>query len=479
MIIDGVSATYTPEHATILERAVASFVRFIERRLNVSVVRNGRMLPSDPALLAPLKLGAVLKERGVLTEFGKAFSSLPDEPRMYAWYAICNNSTAHRTGGATWESEPDALYAALAEGLERYLWYTQTDYFLRPTAATTSDIARKGKRIAPEAFAGYDAEVRRSDPKKELRDDASYLWIQGTSLVRGDMVYVPAQVVSGVRNISTWPKEKEPAIRTPTTNGLATSPTLAGARLGGVLELIEREAYMMLWFNQLTPPRLSLEELCAGNARLARGIAACERYRLKPHVLSLPTDAPTHAVAVVLEDLSDVAPRFTLGLRAHRSLPHAIEKAATEALRARRAHRTWASDHSWNMEKPVGEIGHRERVYYWGVPEHAKQLEFLIEGAVQRPAARVWDNDSETAHLERIIRWCAEKEMECISFSLGRSKKNPTPWHIEMVVMPDLQPTYLTESTRAFGGTRWRDIPRSLGYPVREEPFADAPHPFS
>ena len=111
--------------------------------------------------------------------------------------------------------------------------------------------------------------------------------------------------------------------------------------------------------------------------------------------------------------------------------------------------------------------------------EHAKKLEFLLEGSEEPLETPAWEYDSETEHLERILAWCREKEYECYAVSLGKSAKNPTNLFVEMVGIPNLHPAYLAESIRAFGGTRWRDIPRLFGYSPRTEPFAERPHPFS
>lgn len=479
MIIDGIPATRTDEGADLPRRAVAAFLRFIERKLDVSVIKNTRGLPQDSSLSEPLRLAKLLQERGVIKKLGR-LPDLPDEPRTKSWYAICNDPTDHQVAGMSHESDSDALYAALAEGLERYLWFTQNDYFVKPTKATTLRIRKTGACIAPEEFAGFSDEQRAHDPEKQLRPDAEYLWVQGTSLVTGTRVYIPAQVVSRAGLQGLQGGGKEPLIRQPTTNGLATWPTQTGARLAGVNEVIEREAYMIMWLNQMTLPRISLAPLCSRHPALARSIEACGRYRLKTHVVRLLTDAPTHAVAVVIEDLSGIAPRFAIGLKAHRSLPSAIQKAMTEALRSRRGYRLWSDGgNTWNAKTKTDEMGHRERLHYWGTPGHAKNLEFLIQGQeiVAEPAA--WENDTEAEHLQRITRWCAAKGFECISVSPGTSSKNPSSLHVEMVVMPQLQPMYLTEPARLFGGTRWRDVPTAFGYTPLKKPFADRPHPFS
>lgn len=479
MLIDGVPATEVRDDSGIPERAVASFLKFIEKKLNVSVIKNLRGTTQGGSLTAPLQLAKLLREEGVIKNIGR-FPDLPDEPRTKSWYAICNDPAHHHVAGMSYENNADALYAALAEGLERYLWFTQNDYFVKPTRTTTAGIRETGACIAPEEFAGFSEEQRAPTPQRILRPDDEYVWIQGTSLLTGTPVYVPAQTVSRVGLKDPRGTGKEPLIRQPTTNGLATWPTKTGARLAGANEVIEREAYMIMWLNQMTLPRISLESLCALDPALVRSIQTCSRYRLKTHVIRLLTDAPTHAVAVVLEDMSGIAPRFSIGLKAHRSLSHATQKAMTEALRSRRGYRVWSNaGNVWDSKTPVDEIGHRERLYYWGVPENAKELEFLVQGTEIGVESTAWDTDTEAEHLHRITRWCATKGFECISVSLGTSAKNPSPLHVEMVIMPQLQPVYLTESLRLFGGTRWSDVPASAGYTPRKKPFADSPHPFS
>ena len=478
MIIDGISATEVPQSATVPARAVAAFLGVIERKLGVTILRDMRNHSHDQALTEPLRLARTLTERGILKEVGRNSSRFVDEPRMKSWYAICNDTSGHAVGGTTWDSEADALYAALAEGLERYIWLSQVDYYRDPIRTTADGIAKKGAHIRPEAFVGFSDAQRTGRPERTLRKDAEYLWIAGTSLITGSPTYIPAQIASRAKEEKA--SAREPYIRQTTTNGLATWPTRSGARLAGMLELIERESYMMMWLNQLTLPRLSLTRLCADDPSLARGVAICERYRLKTHVIQLITDAPTHVVAVVIEDMSAMAPRFSVGLRAHRSLSAAIKKAMTEALRARRFVRMWNEEgNTWDTNTPQETVGHRERVYYWSVPEHARHLEFLVAGEIIDAAPTPWDTDDEEAHLQRMLTWCRDTGLECISLSLGASAKNPTPWYIEMIVMPEIQPTYLTEPLRAFGGTRWHDIPKARGYTVREAPYAERPHPFA
>lgn len=463
-------------HDQRLMRAQA-IIRFLEKKLGVAVIYPERSGLEKPEFREISLLAQALSEGNIIRSI-KPGPSLPDEPRFKSWIAASSETEDLMSGGSAAEDDGAALRAALAESLERHLWLNERDYFLRPVRARVDEISRYGVHIPPERFVSFSDEFRSGNDALRLKSDAAYLWIQATSLVSGAPVYIPAQTASRAINPAEYPVE--PIIRHQNTNGLATWPTRVGAQLAGMLELIEREAYMVMWLNQLTVPRISSDSFGGKNPALDRLIARCTRYRLKVHVLSLPTDAPTHAIGVVIEDESGSAPRFSLGLKAHPSLSHAVEKALLEALRARRVSRMYfMRGGTWDPHKPVEEISRGERLYYWSDPQNAEGLSFLIAGEEHFVPAAVWEHDAIEEHFQRIVQWCSANRFECVSVAMGHSTANPTPWEVEMVVMPDLQPTYLVERLRELGGTRRVKLAEKLGYAARKEPFADAPHPYS
>ena len=477
MIIDGVS--YREFAEKVLSESkykiILPFVELIERKLGAKVIFDLQNIPFGRYDLAdPLQIAYLFKKEGILEWFGYV-DPLPDEPPFRLWKGSHGKEAGKQVGGGSLTDDRAALFAVLGEALERYLWRTQQDYFVKSVHTTSEEIARKGAFIDPRRFSGFSSEQRGGNPEWKLNEDSSFLWIQGVSLITSKKTYVPAQTASAAIS----PRhEREPTIRMQTTVGLATWPTLAEARLKGALEVIERDAYMIMWLNQLTLPRIALAPLRSEHPAIDMLLKRCEQYRLKVHAIRMLTDAPTHAICVVLEDESWHAPRFAFGLKAHRSLPRAIEGAALEALRARRSYRKhFQNGGTWDPNTPVEKIGHRERTYYWGHGDNAKQLEFLIEGEEKETSAE-WENDTPEQHLQRIIDWCKKSQYECVSVSLGKSAKNPTPWSVEMVVMPDLQATYLRESLQHLGGTRLKSIPEKFGYTSRPEPHTDTPHPY-
>jgi thiazole/oxazole-forming peptide maturase SagD family component len=453
-------------------------INFIERKLGVTV-----LYPTNDPLLGKIELAEVreiaelLKRTGIIKSL-EYIEHLPDEPSIRLWECAYNLPGRHVSGGLSTNRDDEALYAALAEALERYLWSTQTDYFRAPQRATTAEISRAGRHIPPERFVGFSNEQRTRDQALALTADASYRWIRGTSLIDDRDVFLPAQTVSKTRDPLKG-LEREPLIREQSTIGLATWPTKSGARHAAALELIEHDAYMILWLNQLTLPRVRMEQLRAKNSSLDTLMKSCERYLLNVHVVRMLTDAPAHAVCAIVEDKSERAPRFAVGLSANGSLARASEKAILEALRSRASYRRSSNEKKEASEAvPLETIDHRGRRFYWGKPEHASGLEFLIRGAEEDVSYAAWENDSREEHLNRIIEWCRTNNYECAAVSLGTSKKNPTAWHVERVVMPDLQTTHLNESRRHFDGKRLKDIPRLFGFTPAIKPFIQAPHPF-
>lgn len=478
MIIDGRPASLVTASSSLYERSIASFLGYLEKKLGVLIVRDTRDLREDVALNPGIAFGLQLLEHKIIVDFGRSIQ-YSDTPQFKSWFAVCNNDSKHSVGGTTWDDDIGALFAALAEAQERYIWLTQTDYLKNPTLATESEIQKRRAFIPIKDIVSY-TEKQRENSSRKYTDETKFLWIEGHSLVKNTPIFIPARIVSGARVRLDAQSGAEPLIRAATSIGLATWPQKKGAELAGALEAIEREAYMIMWLNQLTLPRYSLASLAAKDESLARLFDKCERYLLKPHVVEMITDAPTHAIAVIIEDLSGHAPRFSVGLKAHRSILHATQKALTEAIRSHRGYRQWKeAGNVFDESKPIEQIGHRERLYYWAIPEHARHLEFLVKGKEKNYIEKPWDKDTEDEHLARVLAWCKEKDIECVSVPLTASKKNITNWHIHMIVMPQLQPTYLTEDTRAFGGKRWREVPRLFGYAPLSEPFAARPHPFS
>ncbi len=457
-------------------RARASFVNFIEERLGGTFMYDAARFPFQRPDLADLfQLADKMRKAGVIQSYGPWYSP-HDEPPYQEWRAIYRDGEDSAAAGTTVDDDRGALSAALAEASERHMWFETTDYFQDERLATTSEMQAAVPTIAPGEYASFTDEQRATHPHLALRD-VPYIWIRGESLIDGSFVHLPAQVMTGASRLRERRHVRiEPTILQPITNGLATWPTQEGARLRGLLEVIERDAYSITWLNQITPSRFNTDALAAERETLGTIVEKSRRYRLEPHFLRLITDAPTYVVMTILEDLSGHAPRFSFGIKASSNAARAAEGAVFEALRGRRGARYFIDA---GIEIPKREhVGHIDRVLYWAEAARAEHLAFLIAGQTTAPT-EAWHNEADDVHYARLIAWLRARGYRAVSIPYTHSKKNVTPWHIEFVNVPSMQPIYFNESEPHIGGARLTDVPRLFGFTPRAKPFTDHPHPFS
>ena len=453
-----------------LQESVAAVVGSLENALNMEAVVDVNRLPYQRADMADLfSLAARMEKAGILTGLTERFS-LADEPSIVTWHA---GYGSERAGGTATSSGREALVAALAECMERKLWSDEVDFFSKTKVATTEEI-RQYPHLAPERFAGYTTQ-QREDPALQLSPSAKYTWIRGTSLISNAPTYVPAQIISKTHGVSVRETASEPLIRPIITTGLATGVSRTNALLGGTLEVIERDAFMIMWFNQLSLPRIPLSDLTSPT--LSKLLQECARYRLTVTFVNVVTDAPTYVIGAVVSDEAKMPP-IAFGLSAHATAARAAEKALLEALRARTNTRNRLKTQSQLAHKQSSDLFHWERTLFWAVEDRYTHLAFLTAGPEKALSTPAWSDDTPSEYLQRIVTWCASKGYEIVTVDMSHSKKNITSWHIHFVIIPELQPLHQNEKLPCIGGTRLSTIPTEFGY-VARPPFTDMPHPFA
>ena len=147
-------------------------------------------------------------------------------------------------------TEEEAKLSALGEAVERY-----AAYHLDPTRLSSGPAAPGA--ITPADCVLYSEAQYAQDgfPFRPWTPDAAISWIGGIDLHSGDAVPLPAALVHLV-----YPMPRiEDHFTAVTSNGLSAGPTLARAILGGLYEVIERDALMITWMNRL--PAIELDAM--------------------------------------------------------------------------------------------------------------------------------------------------------------------------------------------------------------------------
>jgi ribosomal protein S12 methylthiotransferase accessory factor len=415
----------------------------------------------DTRFRETLARARAVQERG----YDIAFSFLPRFPDTPLLYVCDGRSGSDRLLGVGFDyaSRADAFAKSLSETLERTLWREDMLYW------NEHAIRAKPEELGADALslkhlAGFSSAQRERDPVLRMSPDATFLFSRAVRLDDGSPCYVPAQLVSGA---AAAKGAGEPLLRVPNSNGLATHETFDEAARRGILELIERDAFMITFSNMLVPPRIALDKIRDEQARIR--IESLRRTDFEVDLLLLPTDMPFAVVCCVLRDRTAEGPALVVGARAHEDAGEAITGALTEALGVYYLARAMGR---YKQPLPAHPLRALDRIAYWGKPEHTAQLSWLWSGPTVSPPP----------HTRRMSARRLAREAQRCGVSLAAITMTP-PKLADLglvsvcVTSPELQPLNLDEAPAYLGGARLSAVPQALGYTTRDAP-PPYPHPF-
>jgi ribosomal protein S12 methylthiotransferase accessory factor len=365
-------------------------------------------------------------------------------------------------GNGSGRSADEAFTAAVGEAAERYsaCYVGHAGAFV----ATAREIGAAA--VEPERFSLYSDRqyAMPGFPYARFTSDTRVAWVTGAELPSGATVYLPAQLV-----YLAWPPmHGESRIGRSTSNGLAAHATTEEAILRGLLELVERDVFMITWRARLSLPQLSWD----GNLRLQE----FEQRYLSPT-----------GIRVAAVDLS----RFwnlpcVLGVARSDARHEApIEKALDEAVRVR----SWARElrrrdpNARSLPPPAQIRNFDEHVAFYAYDENAARASFLDAGRERRHV-------SDVARLEgprvraRIDAICGRLEAggaTAYMADVTAPDVRGAGLRVIKVVAPELCPLDVEHAAPCLGGRRLYDVPWRLG--LRESALSaddlnPDPHPF-
>ena len=367
-----------------------------------------------------------------------------------------------------------ARAAALGEAIERYsACYTGDSHVL----ATADELGERA--VDPARFALFHAEqhAEKGFPYVPFSRATRIAWVRGRSLPDGEEAYLPAQLV-----YLAWHRRRgEAAIGRSTSNGLACRATLGEAILTGLLELFERDAFMITWNAQLSWPRLVWPE--------SRELQAFERRYLAPTGLRLSAidlsafwEVPC-VLGVARSSVAGEAP-LGVGAGAGTTIERAIEKALDEALRVRSWARAIRTRDPKGAEVRTGSAirAFDDHVRFYAYDENARHAAFVDASEVSRDVRDVRPLEPGVASAIRAL--CgrlAERRASAYAVDLTAPDVREAGLCVAKIVAPELCALDVEHGARYLGGRRLYDEPVRLG--MRPGPLAPAdvnpaPHPF-
>lgn len=407
----------------------------------------------------------------------------PDDALLHTyWSELAGSESAGsaaplgtRAGGGWSVSAQAARAAAVAESAERYsAGIVCEDRLVLASAAELGPDA-----LAPERVRLFRDEQLRESGFVQLDRTTRVRWTPGVELPGGSPVWIPAQLV----HLGGLPEHPpEPLFTIPTSNGLACGSTRDAAVLSGLLELVERDAFSIVWANRLALPLLAWDDDPV--------LEAFEQLRLVPSGLDYAAVdlSPFLDVPVVLAVVSTppgVSGPIALGAAAAPTPGEAAGRALAEAFAAYAAARAFARAQPDRAFAPGGADIETfdDRVRYYADPARRGQVAFLTSATERRHLRDVRSLTPGTP-AELTAELCervAARGARAYAADVTAPDVAAAGLHVVRVLSPELCPLDALHRQRFLGVPRLLTAAHDAGLrpcPLAIEEVNPDPHPF-
>lgn len=410
---------------------------------------------------------------GIVTHVDELLAA-PEDSRLTHIVAVgALGSGELEPGGAGYAATADAARAAaLGEAIERY---AASDRPLHAVLAAADELA---ETVEPERFSLFTPAQLAAPgfPFVPFTRTTRVRWVVGRSLRDGRRVYVPAQLV-----YLRWDEPAKDEARTgyATSSGLACGECFESATLAALLELVERDAFLVVWRARLSLPRLTADgdnDLVAWERRYL----ADSRLRHDVVDLSAVNGAPT-ALAVVRDAVGSLA----IGAAAAPDVRSAYRKALAEAYAAHgAARRMRRSAECTGADLEVANVTtFADHIRLYANPANAARAEFLTASAESVPVGAIPPLRGTRPHelLESLVELLAESGIEPFAVDITPSDVASLGVHVVRAIAPELCPLDVRQDACFLGPARLRRAPVVLGFhgrPLEIDELNLDQHPF-
>lgn len=414
------------------------------------------------------KTGTELRARlvsphcGIVTDFG-AVPRDPSEPhRPFVWRAMVSNhrflserDEAHAVcSGKGFEVEAAQL-SALGEAVERYSGGCWSEEDLIFVAAEDLE----GSIVDPRDLVLYAPDQYEALPYAPYSAHVPINWVRARSVTSDQLSWVPAVAALMEYEIRTPGEFLFPI----TSNGLAAAPTLGGAVLSAIYEVLERDAFLTAWCNEL--PGVSYAALEHPEPRVRELAAAYERRGVRLLLIQLPTDHPVHVVMGLARQERGEGPAVVVGLGADLDLCEAARQAAIEVGQVRPGMRRRALSEDAERVAELADDPSKvatldDHALLYCHPSLTPAFGFLQgRPGTWPPPERIAPEPA----LKLLTKYFQSQGMEILYVNLTPPDMESLGIYTARAILPHFQPIWFGREERRLGGRRLFDLPVQLG----------------
>lgn len=384
------------------------------------------------------------------------------------------------TAGRT-HSYSASIQTAILEGLERHCGLMPR---ARRTAVRGSFRQLEGKALYPPSVGLHGkAEYRTPDfPFREFDSDLPIDWVWGYSFLRESPILVP-------ETLAYYGVGHEPGFVYETSNGCALGGSLEEAVYYGILEVVERDSFLLPWYARLPLPPLDAES--AGDAELTLMV---ERLRETSGYEVLLFDSTMEhgipSVWAIARNGSGEGPNLICAAAAHpdpvRAARGAVHELSGMVLTQREKYAAGREAALRMLADPYEVRRMEDHSLLYALPEAEERLRFLLDDRPKLPLRErfppVRRRPDLADDLRELIDAFRRRDMDVIVVDQTSPEIARNGLRCVKAIIPGMLPmTFGYRLTRLAGLDRVRTVPALLGYrnaPLGKEQLNPHPHPF-
>lgn len=382
--------------------------------------------------------------------------------------------------GRTHSYEVSELTAIL-EGLERYCGIQPRGKrtVVHESYRNLADHAMNPEKVGVHAKEQY---ARPGFPFMPFHPDRKINWVWGYSFLQERSILVPEL-------LAYYSLGSGDGFVYETSNGCALGGSLEEAIFYGILEVVERDSFLMAWYAQLPLPRLDLSS--ANDKELQ---VMVDRLRVVAgYDLSIFNSTMEHGIPSIVAVAKNRKKRglnLICAAGAHPDPVRAVKSAIHEiagTMFVEKKFETHRKEYEKLLYDPFSVQQMEDHGMLYGLPEAEERLQFLLddrrplrtfEEEFKRPSNR----SDLTDDLKDILEKFRQLHLEVIVVDQTTPITQRNGLHCVKVLIPGMLPmTFGHHLTRVTGLERVLRVPMELGYtnrPLLLEELNPHPHPF-
>jgi len=379
-------------------------------------------------------------------------------------------------------SYAESEHIAILEGLERYCGMAPRG---KRTVVREAYRNVAGQALNPELVGLHSHEQyeRIGGHLRRFNPDDPIDWVWGYSFLEQKPILVPER-------LAYYSLGCGEGFVFETSNGCALGGTLIEAILYGILEVVERDSFLLAWYARLPLPKIAIHSITDSELELMiERIEAVAGYEL--HLFDSTMEHGIPCVWVIARNRKGEGVHLICAAGAHpdpiRAVKGALHEISAMLLTLDRKFEENRDTYRRMLDDPYLVKHMEDHSMLYALPEAEERLDFLLKG--NRPvrdfegAFKTWPKHSDlTEDLREMLRLFRQLEMDVIIVDQTTPEIARNGLSCVKVLIPGMLPmTFGYHFTRLTGLDRVLRVPMELGYsevPLTPDQINPYPHPF-